>query len=106
MLRPARAIILALALAHDVSAQTIILPHVDTTKPTATQTVAAPLVDKMVFVHELEQCIRNHATRLAATFPTWGSRCLPPTTKVDIQAQIYEETLTPIYEKYGYQAAL
>ena len=95
-------------LAHAISAQTVILPHVDETVilPHVDAATATVPVDKMVFVHELEQCIRGHATRLAASFPTWGNGCMPPTTKVDVQAQIYESTLTPIYEKYGYQAAL
>ena len=58
------------------------------------------------FVLDLEQCIRNHGTKLAETFPQWGNKCMPVTSKVDIQAKIYEETLTPIYEKHGYTAAL
>ena len=44
--------------------------------------------------------------RLADTFPEWGDKCDPVTSKVDLQAKIYEETLTPIFEKHGYTAAL
>ena len=58
------------------------------------------------FVTDLEECIRNHARRLAETFPQWGDKCGAVTDKVDFQARIYEETLTPIYEKHGYTAAL
>ena len=58
------------------------------------------------FVLDLESCIRNHAHRLADTFPDWGNKCNPVTEKVDFQAKVYEETLTPIYEKHGYTAAL
>ncbi len=58
------------------------------------------------FALTLEECIRNHALKLAATFPLWGNKCGPVTDKVDIQAMIYEETLTPIFEKHGYTAAL
>ena len=58
------------------------------------------------FVLDLESCIRNHASRLADTFPEWGDKCDPVTSKVDLQAKIYEETLTPIFEKHGYTAAL
>ena len=78
------------------------------------------------FALELETCIREHAVRLAQSFPTWGNSCLPPTAKIDVQAKMcamplfhirptltlatpyyrYEETLSPIYEKHGYQAAL
>jgi hypothetical protein len=58
------------------------------------------------FINELEQCIRNHARRLAQTFPQWGDKCGPVTAKVDFQAALYEETLTPILEKHGYTGAL
>ena len=58
------------------------------------------------FVEDLEACIHNHAFRLAMTFPEWGNKCNPVTSKVDFQAWVYEETLTPIYEKHGYTAAL
>ena len=58
------------------------------------------------FVTDLEECIRNHATRLAETYPQWGNKCDPVTSKVDFQAALYEETLTPIYNKHGYTAAL
>ena len=43
---------------------------------------------------------------LAATFPQWGDKCGAVTSKVDFQARVYEETLTPIMEKHGYTAAL
>lgn len=56
------------------------------------------------FVDDLEFCITNHARRLAETFPQWGNKCNPVTSKVDFQAALYEETLTPIYEKHGYPA--
>ena len=36
----------------------------------------------------------------------WGDKCGAVTAKVDFQAMIYEETLTPIYEKHGYTGAL
>lgn len=84
------------------------------------------------FITDLEACIRNHAIKAAETFPLWGNSCLPPTSKVDIQgactpiaalrpsappehlrtmsfpsaAKIYEETLSPFHDKYGYHAAL
>ena len=58
------------------------------------------------FVEDLEACIRNHALRLAETFPQWGDKCGAVTSKVDYQAMIYEETLTPIMNKHGYAAAL
>ena len=58
------------------------------------------------FVLDLETCIRNHAIKLAATFPEWGNKCDPVTSKVDYQAKIYEETLGPIFGKHGYTAAL
>ena len=58
------------------------------------------------FVTDIEECIRNHAKRLAATFPHWGNKCCAVTAKVDFQASLYEETLTPIYDKHGYPAAL
>ena len=58
------------------------------------------------FVGDLEDCIRNHATRLAETFPQWGNKCEPVTSKVDFQAALYEETLTPMYNKHGYTGAL
>ena len=32
------------------------------------------------FALDLEECIRNHARGLAETFPTWGNKCMPPTT--------------------------
>eukprot|EP00966_Prymnesium_polylepis_P218149 5049020-Prymnesium_polylepis.1 len=43
---------------------------------------------------------------LAETFPAWGDKCGAVTAKVDFQAKVYEGTLTPIYEKHGYAAAL
>ena len=41
------------------------------------------------FVLALESCIRNHARRLAQTFPLWGDKCGSVTSKVDVQAKIY-----------------
>ncbi|KAL1528477.1 hypothetical protein AB1Y20_009820 [Prymnesium parvum] len=58
------------------------------------------------FARALETCIRNHARRLAETFPLWGNKCDAVTPKVDFQAKMYEETLTPIFKQYGYPAAL
>jgi len=58
------------------------------------------------FARALETCIRNHARRLAETFPLWGNKCDAVTPKVDFQAKVYEETLTPIFKQYGYPAAL
>jgi hypothetical protein len=58
------------------------------------------------FVLELEKCIWSNARRMAESFPQWGDSCMPPTSKVDAQAKLYEETLAPIRNKYGYQAAL
>eukprot|EP00966_Prymnesium_polylepis_P059085 1369572-Prymnesium_polylepis.1 len=60
----------------------------------------------LTFAVALEECIRNHAFKLAETFPQWGDKCDAVTTKVDFQAKIYEETLTPMYEQWGYPAAL
>ena len=68
--------------------------------------VSAGETADLTFVQDLEECIRAHAVRLAETFPQWGNKCGPVTTKVDYQAEIYEETLTPIMEKHGYTAAL
>jgi len=58
------------------------------------------------FVTDLEYCIKNHAYRLAETFPEWGNKCDAVTGKVDYQAKLYEETLTPIMDKWGYTGAL
>ena len=58
------------------------------------------------FALDLEACIRNHALRLAETFPSWGNKCEAVTTKVDYQAMVYEETLSPIMQKHGYTGAL
>ena len=58
------------------------------------------------FVWDLEECIRNHAKRLAEEFPRWGNKCGAATHKVDVQAKLYEETLTPIMERHGYTGAL
>ena len=44
--------------------------------------------------------------RLAETFPSWGNKCGAVTGKVDYQAMVYEETLSPIMEKHGYTGAL
>jgi hypothetical protein len=60
----------------------------------------------LTFAFALEECIRNHAHKLAETFPQWGDKCDAVTSKVDFQAKVYEETLTPIYEAWGYPAAL
>lgn len=68
--------------------------------------VSAPLPEDKSFVLDLEDCIRNHAYRLAETFPQWGNKCGAVTSKVDFQAMIYEETLTPIMDQHGYTAAL
>jgi len=58
------------------------------------------------FVTDLEHCIRTHALRLAETFPQWGDKCGAVTTKVDFQALVYEETLSPMMQKHGYTSAL
>ena len=58
------------------------------------------------FVTDLEACIRGHAHRLAETFPHWGNKCDPVTSKVDYQASVYTETLTPMMDKHGYTGAL
>ena len=58
------------------------------------------------FVPDLEECIRNHALKLAATFPESGDKCTPATHKVDYQAKVYEETLTPFFNKYGWPGPL
>ena len=58
------------------------------------------------FVLDLEYCIKNHALKLAETFPKWGNKCDAVTAKVDFQATVYEETLTPIMNKHGYTGAL
>ena len=58
------------------------------------------------FADDLVQCIQNTAEKAANTFPDWGSGCLAPTTKVDIQAAVLKETLAPIRAKWGYSGAL
>lgn len=58
------------------------------------------------FAVELEQCIRDAAKRAVDSWPRWGDGCLEATTKVDIQADVLGETITPFEETYGYQAAL
>ena len=63
-------------------------------------------VDSNVFAADLEQCIRDAAARAAAGFPRYGYGCLPATTKVDVQAEILGETITPFEARYGYQAAV
>ena len=63
-------------------------------------------VDSNVFAADLEQCIRDAAARAAAGFPRYGDGCLPATTKVDVQAEILGETITPFEARYGYQAAV
>lgn len=69
-------------------------------------TLGRATADRFTFTFALEDCIRDTATKMAKTFPTWGNSCLPPTSKIDIQAKVYEETLAPIRDRYGYQAAL
>ena len=68
--------------------------------------VSVQAQSSLAFVTDLEACITNHARRLAETFPSWGDKCVPATEKIDFQAKLYEETLTPIFNQYGYQAAL
>ena len=58
------------------------------------------------FAVELEQCIRDAAKRAVDSWSRWGDGCLEATTKVDIQADVLGETITPFEETYGYQAAL
>ena len=58
------------------------------------------------FVDDLTKCIRDHAVEAAASVPQWGSACMPPTEKIDIQAAIYTRTLASIQAKYGYTGAL
>ena len=64
------------------------------------------LEERLRFVHDLEECIRRHARRLAETFPSWGNKCGPVTAKVDFQAALYEETLAPIFSKVASTAGL
>ena len=68
--------------------------------------VAARNPSSQEFVDDLEKCIRDHAAEAAASVPQWGSACMPPTEKIDIQAAIYTRTLASIQAKYGYTGAL
>ena len=63
-------------------------------------------IDNQQFAKDLERCIRDAARNAADAAPTWRDGCLPPTTKVDRQAEILTLSLTPFEKKYGYQAAL
>ena len=67
---------------------------------------AAGKSDSEVFADDLEQCIRTHAAAAAESFPSWAHSCLPPTEKIDKQAEVYFTTLNPIRERYGYTATL
>lgn len=58
------------------------------------------------FADALEQCIVNHAQVALDTLPTWADSCMPPTQKIDVQAKVYETTLNPMRDQYGYTGAL
>ncbi|KAL3893359.1 MAG: hypothetical protein SGPRY_014289, partial [Prymnesium sp.] len=58
------------------------------------------------FVSELEACIADHAAALSRTASQWGDTCAPVTTRLDALAAMYEQSLTPIFERHGYTAAL
>ena len=58
------------------------------------------------FALDLEQCIRGAAANAVKAWPEWGDGCLAATTKVDRQAAVLGESITPFEAKYGYQAAL
>jgi hypothetical protein len=62
-------------------------------------------IDNAAFAADLEQCIRTAANRAAASMARWGDGCIQGTTKVDVQAQVLGETITPFEARYGYQAA-
>ena len=66
---------------------------------------AAPSMD-LEFAAALEECIRNNAAEAAASQPSWGDSCMPPTEKIDMQAQLLKRTLASIKDRYGYQGAL
>eukprot|EP00966_Prymnesium_polylepis_P330368 7386024-Prymnesium_polylepis.2 len=66
----------------------------------------AQAADQVVFAEALERCIRDHAEAAAASFPSWGDTCMPPTEKIDIQSKVYERTLVGIRDQYGYTGAL
>ena len=58
------------------------------------------------FADALEQCIRNAAAEAAASLPQWGDACMPPTQKIDLQAEVLDRTLSSIHDAYGYTGAL
>jgi len=60
----------------------------------------------VAFADALEECIRTSAQAAADSLPTWGSACMPPTEKIDLQAAVLAAVLPPIRAKYGYAAAL
>ena len=66
----------------------------------------AAAVDSHVFADDLEQCIRQTAKLAADEFRSWGDGCIPATTKVDVQAALLAQTITPFEQKYGYVAAV
>jgi hypothetical protein len=38
-----------------------------------------PTLSDITFAISLEECISNHAKRVAETFPEWGNSCMAPT---------------------------
>ena len=42
----------------------------------------------------------------AENFQRWGDGCIPPTHKVDVQAEVLSMVITPFEKKWGYQAAV
>ena len=71
--------------------------------------LAAPMNaqhQQLRFADALEHCIRNAAAEAAATVPRWGDACMPPTQKIDLQAEVLDRTLSSIHNAYGYTGAL
>ena len=58
------------------------------------------------FANDLEQCILNHAQTAIDTLPSWANSCMPPTQKIDVQANVYKTTLNPMRDQYGCTGAL
>jgi hypothetical protein len=63
-------------------------------------------VDSHQFANDLAHCIQIAAKRAADSFPMWGDSCLASTLKVDTQADVLGQTITPFQDRYGYRAAL
>lgn len=71
----------------------------------ATSTPPAPPVTPP-FVSVLTSCIQQLGAEAEATYSEWGNPCLPTTTRINMQSTILERVLRPVFDRYGYPAAL